>query len=180
MCFAYKKMVKYEIARMLVKSGRNTKNPELKALLKKIEERHDVQETEEYIERIKASLKGEAKDRMIAYTWATLFFQKRFHIFTLRENDEVYYYEDGIYTSGGEKMLTHYLRTRMGLDGYLNNGRIREIVRCAMESTYISLSELQEKEPKGEICLLNGVLNLKTKTLREHSPADIFFTKLPI
>jgi putative DNA primase/helicase len=90
---------------------------------------------------------------------------------------EIYIYEDGIFTKNGKNIIEKECEKL--LSEFSNTYKINEIRNKIERLTMIDRKDLGNAN-KNLICLKNGVLNLKTKELVNHSPDFCFMNKLPI
>jgi len=107
------------------------------------------------------------KGRFIAKRLADEIMSK--HVFvTLQDTEEVLYYDEseGIFKRGGETLIKRLCEEYLGEEA--NTHRVNEVIGHIQRSTYTKRSELDENPHL--ICVKNGVLDLKTMELKEHSP----------
>lgn len=102
----------------------------------------------------------------------------KFHLFTIRDNDEIYLYNDGVYLPNGKRILAGYVQKNMGLGDCLTSHVINEFWGHIRRYTYSTNDKLQE--PKNLICLQNGVLRIDNLKLEPHNPNQVFLNKLPV
>lgn len=90
----------------------------------------------------------------------------------------VYDPTSGAYRTGGETTVREYLRTNFR-QKKLSPSRNDDatIIMGVRAQTYREVSEFN---PKGRICVANGVLNLETMRLEPHSPEVLFTSALPV
>ncbi len=107
-------------------------------------------------------------------------FQKIYSVHTIEQDDnrEMWIFEDGIYVPKGETKIKAFCRRIMGnayKKYYLN------LVLDKIEAdTFIDKKKFFSEENPWLLPVKNGILDLKTRVLNDHSPEKIFFTKLPI
>jgi phage/plasmid primase, P4 family, C-terminal domain len=95
---------------------------------------------------------------------------------TIRDSDEVYIYKDGYYQSNGESYIREVVRRR--LKDEWKNHYSNEIVEYVKSCSFAEREELDQ--PVNLICMQNGVFNLESLEITDHTP-DIYFTrKIPI
>jgi len=93
------------------------------------------------------------------------------------KQNEIYVYEDGIYAEKGRAVIKRETEEMCGPFGGTNI--INEVLAKVERSKLIEREEMV-KAPIEEICLDNGVLNLKTRVLTPHTPDKVFIRKLPL
>ncbi len=86
---------------------------------------------------------------------------------------EIYYYDKGIYTSGGEKIIGKKVEELT--KGYIRNNDVGEVVGHIKRLTESNMSILETKDIN-LICMGNGILNIDTLELTPYSK-DIIFTQ---
>jgi len=96
------------------------------------------------------------------------------HFRTLRDTSEIYVYDAGCYRPKGEKVIDELVKRLLG-DEYREN-RAREVIANIRSSTYADRVE----EPPNLIPLKNGVYDLDTDQLLEHSPDRFFLSVIPV
>ena len=103
---------------------------------------------------------------------------EHFHIYSMREDNktEIWIYIDGIYVRNGRTYLEEELY--LILREKFKSTNIRDIIKKVIAKTYIDKYDFFEKEPKDEIAVQNGILNLKTRKLSDFTPEKVFFSKL--
>jgi len=97
-----------------------------------------------------------------------------YHFITMMDNEVIYVYIDGFYQPYGEVLIKKLCKDRLQ-DEYRRN-RASEVIDYIKASTYV----WRHEEPPNLIPLANGVLDLDTMELKPHSPAYMFFNKLPV
>jgi putative DNA primase/helicase len=100
-----------------------------------------------------------------------------FHFITPNENKKLYVYKDGVYNSNGESIAELWLVKT--LKSQATKSIRQEIIE---QIKILSQKNMQEIKNKNEelICVENGILNIETKELIQHSPDYIFFSKFPV
>jgi len=106
--------------------------------------------------------------------------EKENYIYTTRDDikSEMWIYNLGVYVPQGKSFVREFNRKILG-EAYttqLSNAVISKIEA----DTFIEHDEFFNANYTDEIPLENGVLNIKTRELTEHTPQKIFFNKLPI
>jgi len=95
-----------------------------------------------------------------------------YHFATMMDSKEIYVYMEGYYQPIGEVLIKRECKKRLQ-DEYRRN-RAGEVIDYIEASTYVQRHE----EPPNLLPLNNGVLDLETMELWEHSPEYMFFNKL--
>jgi len=132
---------------------------------------------------------------MVNKTIEAMFFSKRSHpeivhkiatilmnhynfltIECVKEN-EIYVYEDGIYAEKGRMVLKKEIEKICG--SFVRTNIVNEVIAKVERNTLIE-RENMVKAPIEELCINNGVLNLKTRVLTPHTPDKVFIRKLPL
>lgn len=108
-----------------------------------------------------------------AYDKAVTLLTEEYDFVTIRETGELYFYDEdrGFYVRKGETFLQERLKDH--IPGHMNNNRWRNIRDLAKADTYISIDGFTP--PTGKVCVQNGVLDLESRELVEHTP-DLYFT----
>lgn len=101
-------------------------------------------------------------------------------IYTTRDDikSEMWIYKEGIYVPQGKSFVREFSRKILG-EAYstqLSNAIISKIEA----DTFIEHDEFFNTNYVDEIPLINGILNIRTRELTEHTPQKIFFNKLPV
>jgi len=106
-----------------------------------------------------------------------LIIKKAGHFITIgHDKPMIYYYKDGHYKNNGR---TYIRKLILALTkGYVTSYNINEAITHIQTITTKERNEI--KEPVNEICVNNGILNLDTGELQEHTPNKIFLQKICI
>ena len=106
--------------------------------------------------------------------------KKRNRIYTTRDDikAEFWIYDNGIYKPNGESYIKEFVR-KILLYAYTPQ-RANKVSAKIEADTMINQDEFFSKSYLDEICVLNGILNLKTRELLLFTPDKIFFNKLPV
>jgi len=101
-------------------------------------------------------------------------------IYTTRDDikSEIWIYDNGIYKPNGMSYIQELVREFIG-KAYTPQ-RANKIIAKIEVDTMIDTDEFFNSIYLDEICVRNGILNLKTKELTEFTPNKIFFNKLPV
>lgn len=106
--------------------------------------------------------------------------KKNNYIYTTRDDlkSEMWIYNDGIYIPQGKTFVKEFCRKILG-DSYTTH--LSNIIINKIEAdTYINQENFFKNNNIKEIPILNGILNIFTREVSEHTPTKIFFNKLPI
>lgn len=96
---------------------------------------------------------------------------------TFRDNEQVYHYAVGIYNKNGEVMIKETIHAMQ--EGGESTNFCNEVIGKVKRGTYIDqVSFLEHAEHK--IVIKNGILNLDTLELSEHTPDWLSLTKFPV
>ena len=95
---------------------------------------------------------------------------------TLRDTEETWFYNDGIYHPDAETIIKEEVRTAL-CDG-ISECRANEVIFCIKTDTYIEREAMNKN--KDMIHLKNGIFDLKTMALLPFSPEAISTIQIPI
>lgn len=93
------------------------------------------------------------------------------------KSETIFYYDNGIWRKGGREIIES--EAEAILDNKATISLIKEVVEKIKRLTIISFEEFN-KLPEGVVCLLNGLLDLKTGEFRPHSSDYYFKSYIPI
>ena len=97
---------------------------------------------------------------------------------TFRDTEMLYRYDAGVYREDGSQTAKAWIEARHVERGQKATIRgVAEVVEAIRRRTYTLRSEFQ---PKGKICVSNGILNLDARNLEPHSPGSRFLVKFPV
>jgi len=99
-----------------------------------------------------------------------------YNFITVRDNKEIYYYEDGYYHPDGETIIQHIAEDL--LDELCTTHRKNEVVGYIRDLNFIDRGCFDER--LNLLNLENGVYNIKTNELISHSPDYLFLSKIPV
>lgn len=121
--------------------------------------------------------KGKVNKRFVSNNAAEYIIKKIPCITTGIKKEEIFYYENGFYNKGGERIISSELQnvTR----GEITNHNVSEVLGQIKRMTYRERETLFHDNPN-LICLKNGILNIKTKQLEKHNPDKIFANQIPV
>ena len=98
------------------------------------------------------------------------------HIITMRDNEEMLHYQDGIYHSGGDIRIKEVMGQKM--PHWLRGTTLREVMLSIQSRTYRSRDEIDTD--KHLIHLKNGIYNLRTGEFGEFTPDILSTSKIPV
>lgn len=97
---------------------------------------------------------------------------------TTYDNEEVFWYHNGVYREGAETRIKDWIERRFEEAGKpAKQSFVSEIIEAVKRRSYVERSEFN---PRGKLCLVNGVLDLETLKLESHSPKLLFTYQLPV
>lgn len=99
---------------------------------------------------------------------------------TIMDSDEMLQYENGIFVPFGENAVESFVHQQLDSGGELktmNCHLAKEIVSSLKRSTY---TKREAMNPQSHICLENGLLNLETLKIEEHTPDLPYTYKIPV
>ena len=96
---------------------------------------------------------------------------------TFRDNEAIYFHEDGVYVRNGETKIKESVH--MLLEGTESSQFCGEVIGKVQRATYIDRSEFTE-HPEHKIVLQNGILDIDTLELQGHTPEWLALTKFPV
>jgi len=95
---------------------------------------------------------------------------------TIEKTNQIYVYRDGVYQKTGDSFIEQEAQKRLGKESRKN--RKREVVDYVKTATYTPPEEFDREKRK--IVTENGILDLESRELKDHSPGEIHTIKLPI
>jgi len=102
---------------------------------------------------------------------------KKFHFVTMKDKSErILYYDQGVYREGGELIIKEHCQklNQMGCSLYI----VRETTGHIQRKNYVKPEEF-DNDPN-VINVINGLLNIGTGELKDHSPKYCSRVQLPI
>jgi len=94
------------------------------------------------------------------------------------ERQDMYVYEDGVYTDRGYSKIKEHCRKLLG-EAYRDN-IIRDVTEKIKVDTQTDINEFLKKEEKEKVCCQNGIIDLKSGQFEPHTSKYVFFNKIPI
>lgn len=118
------------------------------------------------------------KDRDTTRACHTLasYYLKRYNLFTLSDTGEILVYQKGAYVPRGEEIISKSIQEI--LQDFCKIHLVGEIMGHIKRSTLVPRELL--KEPLDKLCLQNGILDVKTLKITDHTPDIFFFNKIPV
>jgi P4 family phage/plasmid primase-like protien len=98
------------------------------------------------------------------------------HFKTMFDNEEIWYYEKGVYTPQGITKIKKILQDQEAIKETICSNFVSEVVQSIIRKTYIKREDFEA--PINLICVGNGVYDLNTAALIEHSPDYYFKSKI--
>lgn len=143
--------------------------------LKEIEENKDYSDLQKKVFNALA-----LKDRDKATEYIVREIELNNYIYTTRDDvkSEMWIYNEGVYVPQGKSFIREFCRDILA--ELFSTQLCNNIIAKIEADTYINHDEFFNTSYVYEIPLLNGILNIKTSELKEHTPQKIFFNKLPI
>ena len=101
------------------------------------------------------------------------------HFRTMSDTKEIYYYneDNGIYSGGAEIIIESQAESMT--DGKVTTAHVNESMNHIRRRTYTDRSDFDLREPH-ILNLQNGLLNIDTLELKEHSPDQLSLVQLPV
>lgn len=100
----------------------------------------------------------------------------KLHIVTMRDNEEVFIYNNGVYLSHGDTYVKEIAQKMLG--GIPSTHQVNEVLNYVRRATYRDRDSLNP--PLNKICVNNGIVDIDAKQLEPFTP-DLFFTaKIPV
>jgi P4 family phage/plasmid primase-like protien len=102
-----------------------------------------------------------------------------YHFKTMSDTKEIYYYDEskGIYVSGAEIIIES--QAELMTDGTVSTSTVNEAMNHIRRRTYTNRTEFDASEPH-ILNLQNGLLNIDTLDLKEHSHDQLSLVRLPV
>ena len=106
-----------------------------------------------------------------------LYTESEHYFVRIRQTDELFYYQDGIYISFGKSYLEEIIQDIMDWEVSISTNHVKEIIGYI---TRLCIEDIDIKTFDKDIVVCgNGVVNLRTKELTPHSPENFAFKKIP-
>ena len=114
-----------------------------------------------------------------ATEWVSSYMLHRQHFYTLRDSTEqMWKYHEGVYIPHAETYVKAFCASVF--EQAYTDRLAKEVIDKIKARTYVNPKEFFLSEPKYRICVANGVLDLRTKELLDHTPEEFHFSKLPV
>ena len=118
--------------------------------------------------------------RVINHRKVAMILIDKYHFITVgEEKHQIYFYEDGIYKLGGNRIILQEIQNKTKGVVTVRNNDVSEILGHIKRSTLKDREYLISSD-RDEFCVGNGILNIKTRKLIEHDPKKIFTQKIEI
>jgi len=95
---------------------------------------------------------------------------------TFRDTEEVLVYIDGVYQFGGESIIKEEAKKRLG--DQFTTGKVTNIINYIRYGTFIDRKDFNQSVEW--INVKNGLLNIETGELREHTPEFLSTVRIPV
>jgi putative DNA primase/helicase len=118
---------------------------------------------------------GKAKLDLVKLTEDLL---NEYRFATLRETDEVLVYAHNRWRQGGEEFIKQQCQRRVGVKEVLTQYKVAEITGHIKRTTYVT-RQMFNKE-KWVVNVQNGLLDLRTRELRPHTPDFLSTVHIPV
>ncbi len=97
------------------------------------------------------------------------------HFKTVSDTEKIYHYDHGVYLDNGEKVLKGLIGTEF--PGLLNNKLVSDVVGNVKRRTYLDREDFNNT---GLVNVLNGLIDIDTGDVREHSPDHFTTSQLDV
>jgi len=127
---------------------------------------------EEFLSYIKDKNWGSATETIVEWIL------KNNYIYTTKDDQktEMWIYKEGIYVPQGKSEVKELMRNLLGK--WFNAFYYNQVINKLEPDTFIESDEFFGQKYIDEIPVQNGILNLKTRELKQFTPEKIFFSKL--
>ena len=177
-----------EIINQILQAERDSEKKEKEVLEKEELERyneiqkqyHQTEPNELYQLRMEVISLLAKKERREATETIVNYIEKNNHIYTIKEDEkkEMWVYDGGIYVPHGKSFIEE--QCRIILKENYTSQISNEVISKIATDTFIQKEKFFNNEPIDEVPVQNGILELKTRRLKEFTPKRIFFNKLPV
>jgi putative DNA primase/helicase len=118
------------------------------------------------------------KDKFTENIVLQLYKKTKFYAVRSDIKNEVWVYEEGIYTPNGECYIKEFVRSIMN-DEYTTHFA-NVVIEKIVADNFINANVFFNINNIGYVCVKNGILNLKTLKLTRFTPKKVFFNKFDI
>jgi putative DNA primase/helicase len=123
-----------------------------------------------------AKVKEELQDREHLIIDIGNYLLKKYTFKTTRDTEDLYVYKDGLYREQGEAVIKEDGKAILEKNGFFATHTINEITNFVKFTTHIDREHFNEEL---YVNLENGLLNVKTKEFREHTPDVLYTIRVP-
>jgi len=95
-----------------------------------------------------------------------------------KQSEEMYYYKEGVYKENGEGRAEELAQEKLG--DFVKTHYVNEAVNYIRRDRQNRKKREKFGNPKESIVVENGILDVKSKELREHTPDEIHLSKIPV
>jgi len=124
----------------------------------------------------RAEFIAQRKNRVLEFFSDYLIFKHKIKTVGKQGRFVLYTYDNGIYNCEGQPIVESDIQDTLGMYNCIKT--TKEIIDKIKNKSHTGLDHLENEE--NMVCLLNGVLNIKTRELIPYDPELIFLNKLPI
>jgi len=121
---------------------------------------------------------NKTKDKFTEDIVQQLYKKTKFYAVRSDLKNEVWVYENGIYTPNGECYIKEFVRDKMKDEYTTHFANI--VIEKVVADNFVDVNEFFNINNTGYICVNNGILNLKTLKLKKFTPNMVFFNKFNI
>lgn len=107
--------------------------------------------------------------------WMAKTIMNDYHFVTHEDSEELYVYDGGIYKPKGEMIVKREAQRRLGK--YVKTHYVNESLGAVKRENYVPSEKFNN--PDDGIVVENGLLDIKTRKLKEHSPEIVHLSKIP-
>ena len=97
---------------------------------------------------------------------------------TMDDTDEILVYRDGYYQANGARYIKAQCQAKVGITPLLSEHKVSEVIGHVTRSTYVSRALFNTS--KYVLNLKNGLYDVKTHKLSEHTPGYLSTIRIPI
>ena len=137
--------------------------------------REATQHDKEKILDLLSRIQGEGREKNIAVKIGDELLRK--YVFkTFKDTEEVLVYLDGVYQFNGESIIKEEARKILG--NQFTTGKVSNVINYIKWGTFIDREEFNKDVEW--INVKNGILNIETGELREHTPEFLSTVRIPV
>jgi putative DNA primase/helicase len=118
------------------------------------------------------------KETKQAFDLASDLILRQHNFKTMKDNEQLWYYQEGFYQQQGEAVLKEIIQQQKPIKGMINSHFVSEVIATVKRKTFIDREDFEA--PLNLLCLKNGVYDIDTATLTAHSPNYFFKNRIEI